>query len=94
MFTNGINGVFAKIDNISRSASTISDPGTLAGSIARYTSQKQQVSDDQAKLADQQETVRARLAQRFAVSDNQINTMKSTLSFLKNQIDAWNNSKD
>jgi flagellar hook-associated protein 2 len=94
MFTNGINGVFAKIDSVSRSASTISDPGTLAGSIARYTSQQQQVGDDQAKLAEQQEDVRARLAQRFAVSDSQINSMKSTLSFLQNQIAAWNGTKD
>jgi flagellar hook-associated protein 2 len=94
MFTTGATGVYAKIDSISRSASTISDPGTLAGSIARYTSQLQEIGEDQAELAEKQENVRARLAQRFAVSDNQIGAMKSTLSFLKNQIDAWNNSKD
>lgn len=94
MFTNGINGVYAAIDSISRSAGKISDPGTLAGSISRYTEQLQKVSEDQSKLAEQQETVRARLAARFAVSENQIGTMKSTLSFLQNQIAAWNASKD
>lgn len=92
MFTNGINGVYAKIDSISRSAGTISDPGTLAGSIARYTSQLQKVDEEEAKLAEQQETVRARLAARFAVADTQVNSMNSTLSFLKNQIAAWNKS--
>jgi flagellar hook-associated protein 2 len=94
MFTNGINGVFAKIDDMSRSAGRISDPGTLAGSISRYTEQLQQVSEDQAELVQEQEEVRARLASRFAVSENQIGTMKSTLSFLQNQIAAWNSSGD
>lgn len=94
MFTTGISGIYAKIDSISRSAGVISDPGSLAGSIARYTSQRQQVSEDQAKIADQQEAVRARLTARFAVSENQIGSMKSTLSFLKNQIAAWNSSND
>jgi len=92
MFTNGVNGVYAKIDAISRSASTISDPGTLAGSITRYTSQLAKVDEEESKLAEQQEVVRARLAARFAVSDNQISSMNSTLSFIKNQIAAWNKS--
>jgi len=94
MFTNGINGVYAAIDSIARSTATIGDPGSLAGSINRYTTQQQQVSDDQAELAEQQEKVRARLAARFAVSDSQINTMQSTLSFIKNQIAAWNNTNN
>lgn len=92
MFTNGVNGVYAKIDAISRSASSISDPGTLAGSITRYTSQLAKVDKEEAKLAEQQEATRARLAARFAVSDNQISSMNSTLSFIKNQIAAWNKS--
>jgi flagellar hook-associated protein 2 len=92
MFTNGVNGVFAAIDSMSRSSSSVSDPGTLAGSIARYTTQSQKATEDKSKLAEQQEAVRARLTARFAVSDNQIGSMKSTLSFLQNQIKAWNNS--
>jgi len=92
MFTTGATGVYTAIDSISRSTSKISDPGTLAGSIARYTSQLQQVDEDEAKLAEQQEATRARLAARFAVSESQVGTMKSTLTFLQNQIDAWNKS--
>lgn len=90
MFTNGVNGVFAAVDNISRNASKVSDPGTLAGSLSRYSTQLLQVNEDKAKIAEQQETVRARLAARFAVSDSQVNAMKSTLTFLQNQIKAWN----
>lgn len=92
MFTNGLYGVYATIDSISRSASAASNPGTLAGSISRMTSQKTQIGADQTKLAGQQETLRAQLVARFASADSQVGASKSTLSFLKNQIAAWNNS--
>lgn len=94
MFTNGLNGVYATIDGISRAASTTSDPGSLAGSISRYTTQKTQITEDQAKLAEKQEALRAQLVARFAVTDSRVGESKSTLSFLKNQIDAWNKSSD
>ena len=90
MFTNGLFGVYATIDRIARSAAATSDPGTLAGSITRYTAQRARASGDQAKLAEQQDALRSRLTQRFAVSDSRIGASKSTLAFLQNQIDAWN----
>jgi flagellar hook-associated protein 2 len=92
MFTNGLYGVFATIDGISRSASVSSDPGTLAGSLARFATQKTQVSDQQSKLTDQQATLRAQLMTRFSVADSLITSSKATLSFLTNQIAAWNKS--
>lgn len=90
MFTTGLRGVYATIDDISRSASQISDPGTLAGSISRYTTQKTDVADDQAEIAEQQEALRARLAARFAVSESRVSSSKATLTFIQNQIAAWN----
>jgi flagellar hook-associated protein 2 len=92
MFTNGLYGVYATIDKISRSASVSSDPGTLAGSISRFNTQKMQITEDQAKLADQQDALRAQLMKRFSVADGLITNSKSTLSFLTNQIAAWNKS--
>ncbi|MBW8753409.1 MAG: flagellar filament capping protein FliD [Sphingomonadales bacterium] len=92
MFTNGLYGVFATIDGISRSASVSSDPGTLAGSLARFATQKTQIADQQAKLTDQQTTLRTQLMARFSVADGLITSSKSTLSFLNNQIAAWNKS--
>jgi flagellar hook-associated protein 2 len=92
MFTNGIFGVFATIDSLSRNASKISDPGALGGSIARYQAQKSQVSTEQGKLTEKQDALRAQLIQRFAVSDNRIGSSKATLSMIQNQIAAWNNS--
>ena len=90
MFTNGINGVFATIDSMIRKANASSDPGSLAGSLSRLTSQKTKVTADKTKLATDQETLRARLANQFAGADGHIGVSHSTLSFLKNQIAAWN----
>ncbi len=92
MFTNGLYGVYATIDGISRAASRAGNPGSLAGSIARYSSQKTQVTSDKTKMADAQEKLRAQLAGRFATSENHVGASKATLSFLQNQIAAWNKS--
>lgn len=94
MFTNGLYGVYATIDGIVRKATSSTDPGSLAGSITRYTTQKKTVTDDQAKIAEKQEALRAQLTTRFAAADTRISNSQSTLSFLKNQIAAWNKSSD
>jgi flagellar hook-associated protein 2 len=90
MFTTGISGVYSTIDRLARSNSVSSDPGTLAGSIARYQSQSQQLSRDLTKLAEQQETLRASMVARFAKADSRVAASQSTLSFLQSQIDVWN----
>ncbi|MDE8651121.1 flagellar filament capping protein FliD [Novosphingobium album (ex Liu et al. 2023)] len=92
MFTTGLYGVYSSVDKLYRGASSTTDPGSLGGSISRYTSQLKQVAEDQTSLADDQEKLRASLAARFAVSENRVSASKSTLSFLQNQIAAWNKS--
>jgi flagellar hook-associated protein 2 len=92
MFTNGLYGVYSTIDAISRKATTATDPGSLGGSIARYTTQKATVVKDQATIADKQEALRTQLTARFAAADTRIGVSKSTLTFLQNQIAAWNKS--
>lgn len=94
MFTTGLFGVYATFDKLSRGASTTGDPGSLAGSIARYQAKSSDISEAAAKLADQQETLRANMVARFAKVDTRISASKSTLSFLQSQIDAWNAGKD
>ena len=94
MFTNGLYGVYATIDGLARKASKGTDPGTLAGSIARYTTQKRTVSEDRTGIADKMETLRLQLLKRFASTDNAVGASKSTLSFLQNQIDAWNSQRN
>lgn len=92
MFTTGLYGVYATIDKLSRNSATISDPGSLGGSITRFTKQLAQAKTEQAGTTTKQETLRANLTARFAVTDSRIAASKATLSFLQNQIDAWNNS--
>ena len=90
MFTNGLYGVYASVDKLYRTATAAGDPGSLGGSIGRLAKQLKQVTSDKSDLVAKQETLRATLASRFAVADARIGDSKSTLSFIQNQIAAWN----
>ncbi len=94
MFTNGLFGVYATVDSIVRKTVQSTLPGSLTGSIAKYTSQKSKIGTDLAKIAEQQESLRAQLVKRFAWADSSVGASKSTMSFLQNQIDAWNARND
>ena len=93
MFTNGVTGVYATFDALSRSTGSVGRPGSLGASLTRYNAELAQLGEDKAGLAEDQEETRARLAARFAVSDSRIMGYQSTLSFLENQIAAWNADK-
>lgn len=90
MFTTGIRGVYATFDKLSRSATSVLDPGSLAGSLARYSAQKVKLSEEKVTLSEAQDKLRAQLVTRFAGVDSRIGASRSTLTFLQNQIDAWN----
>jgi flagellar hook-associated protein 2 len=94
MFTTGLFGIYATIDRISRQAGTAGNPGSLGGSLTRYTRQLASLTEDQAKIAEKQDALRAQLQTRFAASDSRISASQSTLTFLKNQIAAWNAPRD
>lgn len=89
MFTNGLYGVFATVDKISRNTSLSSNPGSLGGSISKYTTQQTKNAAENTKIAEQQEALRARLASQFSVADSRIGASKSTLSFLQAQVAMW-----
>lgn len=93
LFTTGVTGVYATFDSLSRSVGAVGNPGSLASSLTRYNAALVKLGEDQADLADSQEATRAQLAARFAVSDSRITLYQSTLSFLENQIAAWNADK-
>lgn len=94
MFTNGLYGVFSSFDAMVRRATTTTDPGSLGASIARYTKAKTKAGEDKSALATKQETLRAQLVSRFAKMNAGVGTSKSTLTFLQNQIAAWNASRN
>ena len=92
MFTNGLYGVYSTVDKIARNASTAGNPGSLAGSVTRYNSQLLKITDENTKIAEKQEALRARLTSQFAAADTKINASKSTLSFLQAQVAMWTKS--
>ncbi|MEP7222264.1 MAG: flagellar filament capping protein FliD [Novosphingobium sp.] len=90
MFTNGLYGAFASFDALTRRATATGDPGSLGGSVTRYTAQKTRAATDKTDLAARQDALRTQLVARFAKMNTAVGASKSTLSFLQNQIAAWN----
>ena len=90
MLTNGIYGVYASLDKLGRAVASPSDPGTLAGSLRRLTEQKTKLAAEKTDLAAAQEKLRSQLVTRFAGTDSRVGASRATLSFLQNQIAAWN----
>src|SRR3546814_7395100 len=64
MFTTGVFGVFATVDDLARGMALASDPGSLAGSITRYTQQTKRIDDRLAKIAEQQQTLQEQLVKQ------------------------------
>lgn len=90
MFTNGLYGVYATFDKLSRAVGSTSDPSSLGGSIARLTKLQTTLGTQKSDLASKQEDLRQRLVARFAKLNTNLTDSKSTLSFLQAQVDAWN----
>ena len=94
MFTVGPFGIFATIDNLARDMGSATDPGTLGGSITRYTDQLERLEDRRERIAEQQDVLRERMVKNFAAADARVAASQSTLDFLKNQIAIWNGSNN
>lgn len=90
MFTNGLYGVYATFDKISRAVSSTADANALGGAITSMTSQQAAITKQLSLIADKQETLRTSLVGRFAKLDTRLSDSKSTLSFLTAQVAAWN----
>lgn len=90
MFTNGLYGLYGTIDSVSRKMSSTTDAFSLASSVTRYTGLKTTVKTDLTSLTDKQEQFRLQLVSRFANTQTNVSASTSTLSFLQNQIAAWN----
>jgi flagellar hook-associated protein 2 len=90
MFTTGIHGVYAGLDRMSRTITAASNPGSLSGSVKRYTDLKASLAEEKSELAEAQEKLRQQMLTRFAGVDARVGASRSTLSFLQSQIDAWN----
>lgn len=94
MFTTGLFGVFASVDNLARAVGSRTDPGSLGGSVGRYTDQLARLDDRRARIAEQQEALRARMVKEFAAADRRVSASQSTLSFIQGQIAIWTARRD
>jgi len=94
MFTNGLHGIYGTVDGLNRQMAASGNAYSLAASISRYGAQKTRVTTDLSDLAAKQETLRLQLVSRFATTQTAVSASTSTLTFLKNQIAAWNSSNN
>lgn len=92
MFTTGAFGVFATIDGLARDNTLTTDPGSLGGSVGRYEDQIERNDERLSKISDSQEELRQRLTRQLIAAERQISSSQSTLTFLQQQIEAWNGS--
>ncbi len=92
MFTAGAFGVFATIDSLARDNTLSSNPGSLGGSVARYEAQIERNDERLERIADQQENLRQRLTRDLVAAQGRVTASQSTLSFLEQQIEAFNSS--
>lgn len=90
MFTTGPFGVFATMDRLARANTLRSNPGSLGGSLVRYEAQIERNEERLSKIADQQENLRSRLTTQLVAAERRIAGSQSTLSFLQQQINVWN----
>jgi len=94
MFTTGLFGVYGSVDSLARGLTASTNPGSLGGSVERYTSQRDKIDERLAKISEQQERVREQLVKTFAATDRIVSSSQSTMAFLKNQIAAWNSDNN
>lgn len=87
LFTTGVFGVFATIDNLARDNTTTSDPGSLGGSVERYENLIERNDERLERIAQQQESLRERLVRDLVAAETRISSSQSTLSFLQQQFD-------
>jgi flagellar hook-associated protein 2 len=92
MFTKGVNGVYATVNKMVSALTTSTDPGSLAGSVSRYSTLQTNITNQQSQLATLQSNLQTRLTTQYAATDSTVATYNSTLSYLKQQIASWNSS--
>ncbi|RVU07841.1 flagellar hook-associated 2-like protein [Novosphingobium umbonatum] len=92
MFTDGIYGIYATMFNTISALTTAADPGSLAGSITAYNDLTTTLTAKKTEIATQQETLRQRLITQYSAANSTVATYNSTLTYMKNQIAAWNNT--
>lgn len=91
MFASGA-ALPAALQKISLAAG--STKSGLGASEASYTKAADQIAQAREKALEAADIARTRMTQQFASMDAKVAAYKSTQTFLKQQVDAWNNSNN
>jgi len=89
MFTNGLHGIYGTLENISQAISAPSNPGSLAGSVTYYTQAQTSLQNQISQVNTEQTNLRTQLIAQFATANTAVADSKSTMSYLTQQIAAW-----
>lgn len=89
MFTTGLYGIYGTLDSMSRSLTAAGDPGSLAGSITRYTTMQSKLATQRTSLTTQQDKLRSQLISQFGHTNSIVASSKATLTYIQNQATAW-----
>lgn len=88
--TTSATGLYSAMQSVQLNAtSTIYG---LGASATRYAEQQGDVAEAQDKIAGKSDSMTTRLTQQFSSMNARVAAYKSTQAYLKQQIDAWNNS--
>jgi flagellar hook-associated protein 2 len=90
MFTSGVHGVYSTVFSMVNSLTTSTNSGSLAGSVTQYTELQTRLTDKQTTMATLQSQLRTRLIAQYAAANSSVASSNSTLTYLTNQIAAWN----
>ncbi len=82
------NGLSAALDAIATAAS--STIRGLGASEVNYTRAKTEVVEDRTEALEKADALRTRMTRQFAGMDARVAAYKSTMTFLENQVKAWN----
>lgn len=90
MFTSGVHGIYSTVFSTVNTLTTSTNSGSLAGSITQYTDLQTRLTAKQGTIGDLQSQLRSRLISQYAAANSSVATYNSTLTYLKNQVAAWN----
>ena len=94
MFTNGLNGIYGTLENISLAVSSPTNPGSLAGSVTYYTAQQTSLQNQISQVNAEQTNLRTQLIAQYAAANTAVANSKSTMSFLTQQIAQWDGTSN
>ena len=92
MFTTGASGVYDSVFNLVNGVTSTSQPGSLDYSMSTYITDQTNLAIKQTAVETQQSALRTQLISQYAATNAEVATDKSTLSYLQDQIAAWNNT--